>query len=363
MISTVLYLSVFFATSILSAYSVRLDDYLVEEKVKKIFFMMFILFIPSFFAGIRYGIGTDYNNYSDIFTAIHTGVGNNPTEIGYTILNAIVGKLGGNVQIVFFIMSFLTMFFVYLFLMDYRKSISVGIGMLVFLTMFYNMSYNIVRQVLAITISLYAMRCIDKQKPKSFIFFVLFAMTFHAGAVIILPLYFVYNSFPNKRKLYRIVIYIVYFLALTNYQTIVEFVSLNILDTEKYLYLTRDAGENLALGTVVQYAPQLLIGFVFYDELMEGNKSFKFYYFLLVIGYLTGLLPAFGAPIVLRRINSFFTISNVWLLPYYYRHFKNKENYSWLVPIVIIYMLLFWFVMYIMSGNAETVPYNTIFNI
>lgn len=361
--STILYLSIFFVTGILSEYSVRLKDYLIEEKVKKILFILFALFIPSLFAGIRYGIGTDYNNYTDIFTAINTGVGNNPTEIGYTILNFIVGQFGGSIQTVFFIMSFLTMLFVYLFLIEYKENISVGIGMLIFLIMFYNMSYNIVRQVLAMTITLYATKYLDKKKPKSFVLFILLAMSFHAGAVILLPLYWVYNSFPNKRKFYRVMIYIVYFLALANYQNIVEFVSLNILGTEKYLYLAKDAGGNLALGSVVQFAPHLLIGFVFYDGLMEENKSFKFFYFLLVIGYLTGLLPAFGAPIVLRRIGGFFTITNVWLVPYYYRYFKHKENYFWLVPLLIIYMLLLWYVMYIMGGDAETVPYNTIFNL
>src|SRR5699024_373016 len=196
------------------------------EKVKKIFLMMFILFIPSFFAGIRYGIGTDYNNYSDIFTAIHTGVGNNPTEIGYTILNAVVGKLGGNVQIVFFIMSFLTMLFTYLFLYEYKNSLSVGIGMIVFMIMLYNSSFNMVRQALAITISLYAMKFIDNYKPKHYSFFILLAMTFHAGAIVMLPLYIIYNWVLNKRKLYRIGMYIFYLIILLIYSVIVYFVCL-----------------------------------------------------------------------------------------------------------------------------------------
>lgn len=361
--SVILYLSIFFITGVLFEYSEYLDKYLIEEKFKKILFVTCIMFIPSFFAGIRSGVGTDYDNYSAIFTAINTGVGNNPTEMGYTFLNYIIGQFGGNIQTVFFIMSFLTLLFIYLFLYEYRSSIGIGLGILVFLISYYNMSYNIVRQVLAISISLYSMNFIDKRKSKHFVFFILLAMSFHAGAVIMLPLYIFYNNFVNKRRLFRVLTYLVYFLALANYQYIVEFVSLNILGTDKYLYLTKNLGTNLGLGAVVRYAPQLLIGFVFYDELLLNNKSFKLYYFLLVMGYLTGLLPAFGAPIVLNRIGSFFSIANVWLIPYYYQYFKYKENYNWIVPTLIIYILMVWFVMYIIGGDSETVPYNTIFNL
>lgn len=360
--SVVLYLSIFFISSSFLNYSERFDKMFIEEKVKKIIYIVFVLSIPAFFAGIREGIGTDYNNYSNIFTAINTGVGNNPTEMGYTLLNYIVGKLGGDIQIVFFIMSFLTFLFVYLFLNHYQKSISISIGMLVFLIMFYNMSYNIVRQVLAIAISLYAMKYIDEKKPKLFIIFHALAMMFHAGTIVLLPMYILYNHFSNKRKLFRIIVYFVYFFALANYSNIVEFISVIILGTDKYLYLTRDTGGTLGIGALVQYAPQLIIGMTFYDDLIKKNKSFKLYFFLLVIGYLTGLLPAFGAPIVLRRVASYFTVANVWIVSYYYRYFKNKDNYFWIVPSMIIYMLFLWYVMYIIGGDAETVPYNTIFN-
>lgn len=360
--SAILYGFIFFITGVLSEYTVRIEDYLKEEKVKKIIFILLILSIPAFFAGIRYEVGTDYLNYVNIFSGIRKNGFNSRFELGFNLINYTVAQFGGDVQIVFFIMFLLTILFVYLFLYEYRNQLNIGIGIFIFLVMFYNSSLNIVRQGLATMIALYAIQFMDKQKLKPFLFFVLLATSFHVGAIVLIPVYIVYNLLLHQRMLYRVIFYVVFLLVLANYQIIVEVISIEILNTDKYLYLARDSERNIALGAFVLYAPHLLVGFIFYEGLMRENKSFKLFYFLLVIGYLMGFLPAFGAPMPLRRIANFFTAANIWLVPYYYQYFKTKTNYSWLIPLLIFYVLLTWYAMYILGGNADTVPYNTIFN-
>jgi hypothetical protein len=97
-----IYFFIFLITSIFAEISSK-----VKSKAIKIPFITITLFIPAFFAGIRYGIGTDYFAYVRVFNKIAAGIPVR-TEFGFNFLNKIVGNFGGNEQIVFFIMSFLT---------------------------------------------------------------------------------------------------------------------------------------------------------------------------------------------------------------------------------------------------------------
>lgn len=159
-----------------------------KEKVVRITAMLITLFIPAFLAGIRYGIGTDYFRYKLIFDNIRYGYVTRH-EIGYGLINYFVGLIGGNIQTVFFIVSFLTILFVYLTLYDLKDKISLGIGMLVFMLLYYQMSFNVVRQVLAMSVSMFSIRFIYKRQLMKFLIFVLLATSFHLSSMVIVPFF------------------------------------------------------------------------------------------------------------------------------------------------------------------------------
>jgi len=145
--SVLIYASIALITSLFSELSVK-----VKNKWIRGFCLLLTLFIPSFFAGVRYGIGTDYFAYERIFNNLKCGY-EVRTEFGYNLINYLIAKLGGNIQHVFFVVSLLTILFMYLSLYEYKDKISVGLGIFVFMLLYYQSSYNVVRQFLAVSVN------------------------------------------------------------------------------------------------------------------------------------------------------------------------------------------------------------------
>lgn len=356
--STLIYTTMFIVTSILAELTAKHRNTTLEDKIGKVIFIAFTLCIPSILSAIRYGIGTDYFNYVRIFENVNSGISTR-SEPGYVLLNFIVGSLGGNIHHLFFIVSFMTILFVYLFLNTYKEEFSIGLGIFIYLILYYNISLNIVRQSLAVVIVLYAFKFIEKRKALKFYLFIGIAMLFHVSAIVILPFYYIYNNLANKSILLKLFIYIVIFIAIVNYQTFIEFIGINILRNPYYLHYAQSEAVDMGIGLFIIYAPTVMLGAIFYNKLNSINSNFKFYYFLLIIGFILRLLPYFGAS-SLERIADYFLVSQVWLVPFYYRTF-NVKNYSVLFSnFLIIFYMIHWFYLVIVLGGAGTVPYTTI---
>lgn len=361
--STIIYLLIFTVTSFLSEISIRLR----KKSRNEILFFLLIIFliclVPAIFAGIRYDVGTDFFNYTRIFHQINSGLFVQ-TEPFYTILNRLVGLLGGNINTVFFIINFLTVLFIYIFLYDYKESISVGLGMFIFLVVFYNSSLNIIRQILSMSVVLYSYKYIDSNKMIKFLLFSLLAISIHKTAVVTLPIYFVYNYFAEKKLVNKILIYIIATLLVINYEAVIKFIALEVLRDPYYLMYLEGSSENLVdvgFGIFLIFIPPIMIGIFFYKVLKNKNKSFEFYFFLLIIGFILRLIAYTGIP-YLGRIGNFFYIAIVWLVPYYFRVISKLKKYFWIVYLLIMIMILTWFIVYILSGGDGTMPYRTIFN-
>lgn len=358
--STFTYLIIFSVTGLLTELSSRLSINNRLDKILNFLFTLIVLSIPAFFAGIRYGIGTDYFNYVSIFkNASFNSISR--IEPGYNLINIVVREAGGNEHIFFFIISILTWFFIYQFLFHYRKNISVGLGMFIALLLFYNYSFNIVRQMLAISISLYSFKYIDLKKKIPFVLTALLATSIHGSSIIILPFYYLFNSLGNKRRVYKILIYVGIFIAIINYSAIVEFVSQNILNDGYYLKYAQEVESELGFGLLIISIPFLLPGIVFYKKLSDRNSSFDLYLFLTIISFLLRLIGYFGAP-NLNRIGYFFNVASIWLIPFYFTELKSSRKWYWVPILSIIGILIYWYYTFIIEAGAGTIPYNTIFN-
>ena len=94
------YLSVFIITSLLVEFSTKLKKKTILDKFFRTLISLLALAIPSYVAGIRYNVGTDYFSYIRIFNNIKIGKFGR-IEQGYVFLNQIVDRLNGDVQVVF----------------------------------------------------------------------------------------------------------------------------------------------------------------------------------------------------------------------------------------------------------------------
>lgn len=158
------------------------------------------IFIPCFFAAVRdSSIGFDISIYGDpaFETALRTNKLSSfmrafgtlePLYMGLTYLCA---KLG-NRYIYYFLLQFLVIGPIWLALRRIEKGKYVWIGIFLYLCWMYGFSLNIMRQSIAIAITLFAYKYIQERKPLKFFFVVLFAMGFHSTALMAYAVYIIH---------------------------------------------------------------------------------------------------------------------------------------------------------------------------
>ncbi|CAM2899559.1 EpsG family protein [Salinicoccus roseus] len=354
--SFLLYFSIFLITAISAELSIRF-----KGKILRFTFAFLTLLTPSLFAGIRYDVGTDYFSYLRIFSNLEAG---NPvrTEFGFNFLNVLIAKLGGDVHFLFFIVSFLTMAFIYLTLYKNRNSISIGLGIFVFLLFFYHDSLNGVRQGLAIAISLYSLTFIVEKKFWKFFLYTILATSMHFSSLVLLPFYYIYNVLGDKNRIFRIAVYLITVVLIFNYGVILDFL-LNIFTDFSYYskYLPDQSVGGLGLGLIAFNAPLIIPGILFYKRLVKNDERFRFYFFFLLVGVLIKFVGYFGADHLNRVADPFF-IAVVLIVPYYYKYLKKNEIEYFLGMLIILFIISLWFYNYIFLGQNETIPFRTIFS-
>lgn len=185
-----------------------------------------VVLLLIIFAGGR-ACGLDYQSYERYYNESQIGtlgLLNNISEPGFILLCKIVPSY----RVLLFTVAIISVICTYL---SFRKEKCTGTIFMMFLFfstyfLFYNM--GVMRQGIAISISLYSLRYINN-KDKRFILLFLFALSFHSSSICFLPLYFVKNK-KFSRKIYYTVLAIALIVSLS------EFFFGNIINSliEKY---------------------------------------------------------------------------------------------------------------------------------
>src|SRR5690625_4687138 len=234
-----------------------------SSKPLNVFFAFLTIFVPSIFAGVRFGIGTDYFNYLQGFIN-STISGTTDSEFLYSIISKTVGFLGLDFQFVLFINAFITTIFIYLALRNHKNVLSIGLGMFLYMLLYYQMSYNIVRQVTALAILLYSLQYISKRNFKLFTLFIILAMGFHTTAIIFYPLYFLnwlYGS--SKHKILKILSFSLLIVVIINLSSFL-FPIVSQFEVFSYYansYLKQSEEFNLSMGVFLRTLPFIISGF------------------------------------------------------------------------------------------------------
>lgn len=157
-------------------------------RVKNI--LIVLSFIPLLIvSGLRYQVGTDYQSYINIFNQILNTGSTTRTEVGYIILNKLVQIFSENPQSIIIITSLISYSLVYKTVYDLSPSVAFSLYTFITAALLFP-SYNLIRQFIAVAISLYAFRFIyrDNKKIVMYILFIILAASFHKTALIMIPI-------------------------------------------------------------------------------------------------------------------------------------------------------------------------------
>lgn len=267
-----------------------------KNKFIGVIFSILAIALPSIVAGLRnLDIGLDISVYveQNFQTALQSQsfkecLGNLNTDFLYIVINYIISRMSDNINVLLFIIELINMTLLYLFIYNKRKSIHMWLAMTVYLMVFYNISLNLVRQSLAISVILFSMRYVENKKIIKFIICILIATLLHSTAIFSIPIYFIFNILNKKHKgIYKIVILLGITFAVLNYENIIHFLvyDVGILSIKYANYITIFSREELDFNfaAILFRVFWIIMALYCYKKLkiIDANNEIYIYFIIL----------------------------------------------------------------------------------
>lgn len=161
----------------------------------------FLVFVPLWLLmGLRYGVGADYFSYKEIFENVAADyfIQYHFLEKGYLLLNVLVSQFTSNSMYIFLATSFIVVYFFVKSIWDSSENITLSIILFITLGYYFN-AMNGVRQFMAIAISFYAMKYLNRNKVFQYCIFIMVASLFHISVLILIPLCLAVVKMGNKK--------------------------------------------------------------------------------------------------------------------------------------------------------------------
>ena len=156
--------------------------------------------LPAYKGGFEYIAGLDF---WDMLSRLHLVkvaelVYPYSFESGYVVFNWLVGALGFDFQGFLMVHAAITVAIVAVFI--YRHSDDAPLSFILFISLgFFTFLFGILRQTLAMAVFLLAIPCIRKRQPIRYLLWCFLAFTVHRAAILVVPLYFIYNIKMTRR--------------------------------------------------------------------------------------------------------------------------------------------------------------------
>lgn len=164
-----------------------------KTKLKRNFFLILCLIQCLMIACIRRGIGTDYGWYSHGFTTMaksgFSDMKYEDWEIGFIVLNKIVGLFTKNVAVFIGICAAISLSGVFYLIWRYSKNPFMSVFLFLNTYLFY-LNLNFVRQAIAMSLLCFAYGFFKDRKFWRFLLLCVLAATFHLPVIYLVPVYF-----------------------------------------------------------------------------------------------------------------------------------------------------------------------------
>lgn len=343
--------------------SVSIFGFLIDfskSKIIKIFLSALVIFafLPLYYYR-DYGIGTDTLNYipifQDIFQAkniIEYSIDYN-IEIGFAFTVYMLSLIS---QDYFFIFTCLTAV-VYINLISslhkYNLSFALFLPSMFCVFQLYFFSYNIIRQMVAVSFLMLAVSHLLRNNNKKFVIYCFLSFIFHYSSIFIFTFYFIYKfRYVLVRFWYLVVTGIILLLSIL-FNLVVggfeKYSAYNVADS------ITDAG-GLLLNSLYII---LFLSAIYIRKYISYMRS-EFYFFLALYGFYISLSIYFlTAPFLnqgMVRIATYFLWASVFIILIFIKNISN--NYLRYIVCCLYYLFLVAFTYYFLSNaNYELVPY------
>lgn len=317
------YLICFGILCVLAVLNVQMHDKLSTQILNGLAAIMLICI-----AGLRYETGGDWDTYTLLFNKFppFSRLIGRPAEFadisveeGFVLLCAFVKSLGGTVQHLFFVVTFINITLIACAAGKYTKYPVVAL-LCYYGILYFNLEMIYIRQAMAVSLCFFALQYIPSKRIIPYMVIVLLACTFHRVAALMIPLYFLLNiKLPSWVYLAVVGVGAVMMLAnipwiQTIFLTIAGWLGENYADkaetyTENAMFAVN---RGLSLGFILNLA--IFVVIIFFkdklDALPYGTIMLNMFFGSLVLYYY-----CFELVEVSNRVRLFFLIGIIALLP------------------------------------------------
>ena len=338
--------------------------------------LSFVFIILTIFLGIRYMFGSDYISYLSQYNIIKQGVdysyswyesilfNETPSEPGWVLINRCFAS--SSFAFLVFVLTVIECYFLYKYIRRYVSPCWYWFSIFLFMVNPSNMltCISMMRQYLAMTIFLIAIRYIFNGKFIKYFILILTATFIHTSSIILLPVYLLRNiNFSVFRK--KSIIYTATLILVLWYiwgASLCGDIINNLLGIglfQRYeLYALDDTGSiSLGLSTIVYVLLFYFgIGVIKYSSNEEA--------ILILISLIGILVLPLGVNIsLISRLSFYFTYALIFVCPIIFDKIKRK-GIRYLLIIMMIFFYIKSFVSFFDSPiNWETYSkYQTIFS-
>jgi len=308
-------------------------------------------------SSLRFDVGYDYYNYVSSFKEMYYHTLNNIQtkkffEYSLYDLTCFLFSFTRKGYIyVFSVYSFFTLFFIYKALL-YKKILPLGLFFLISYNFLF-ISFDQIRQFLAISIFVYSVKFIEERSLKKYVLFIFIAALVHPSVLIVLPFYFIYNYIPKFEYWIGIILLFILGFYLGFWEGVRE-QFYNLVPYYKFYLAYKNQLISVKLNSNygVVYLITITVISLWY---LKENKEHLFFY-ATALGLILYLFASNNLNIY--RVANYFLIFQCLSIPLIIK--KQKKTLS-LITCFFIVTAFIMFQMNIKNSPRGTSPYKTIF--
>lgn len=332
------------------------------SRYNKFSYMLVGLVLYSIIMGLRYGVGTDFFSYQNMYDGTMYGL-EVEKEPGFVAIIKFAVTLGLGNPFCLFTYAFIQLFLIFKTFSGYKQVFPFMV-ITFMLSEEWLMYANVIRHMIAFAIFVYALKFIINRNLIKYLLAIALACLFHKSAavlIVIYPIYLIRPSFFNKRSIQFILLG--GSLVMMNLNFIQEFIAyfdkLIVLlgYGDKYLMDDRmDMEVSIGLGFLVEICIALTI--IFFSpkvKLYFNSPLLNISYDLFFIGLL--IKYSFIGSMLIQRMNLFFLgftfIAAAFTMAYLFKT-RKLMRYAF----VCLYLLFFTGVMMSMKDNTALYVFN-----
>jgi hypothetical protein len=313
-------------------------------------FGFIILLLLILIGGLRDGIGWDYPSYVDWYINGSRDEGLHGLEIGFLVLMNFLRFFTLHYNYLFFIIAFLTYFYVYLGVRRYAKEQTLPMVLYFLIPSMFLYSFTLIRQFLAVAITFYCFNLLLDKKFILFTLLMLMAISVHYSSALAFIIFLIVYFLVEKIKFYHM--YILLFVSFFISQIGIIYLIEKFLVNSHYVYYVSNQAVPVPYLKLLVLNVMAILVLYFYQK--NGFSNFKQKYFLILYFFSICLINLFSESIDLTRISIYFRIYEILLIcPIIYYTLQKRR----IILIFFLFSLYFFpFVRTLILDSSGRIP-------